>query len=955
MSKLKQKQRIYPYNFGRVFFPDCDNPIPDQILFQPLGNHVGNVIKLVRLWNKHDFTSEYESSLKRVEEAAKIHDMAKPQKFSLQVQTTKKDKFKKYIYSFRGHRFEAKHPDKWTETLAKGHHNFSTDCVTRDTYELRKKTEYQQILDIDNLAYAKELYILEMCDQIEAELACRVLDDEKQAEERTFMEYTIKKSLSSSNIYQIDPYPFNDNLENIELTFKYWVFTLSEENKHELQHIIDEQEDNKLGKTLDNIVKNWWKSIQGKPSNKESITIQLKPDQSIDFAIKKDCDYWYQNLTQFKTNDQPLNPIAFNCDYWYQNLTQFKTPNPMQRKVFTAITNNEDIAVLLKASTGVGKLEAVLIPTLALGYRLILPLPARSLLQDHQERIENYLKELSKLYPQREFSLVVDTGSQMYRYIYFNGEKVPSRASNPRRHLYKGDVILTTLDKFMYRYFGYGDKQKSLIFPLRINDNQNKTLICFDEAHSYDDLAFTNFCNLVQALYEAGRNLVLMTATLPEKHLQRFDYLKEGLIDYIENVDNQEKLDKFIEQNLKQPYPNQKKLQWKSEIKIQESEEEDNHDNFKQEFTKIILNEWKSEKNYRIIAVVETVKDAVEIYKKVKQELTTNSDDEGRFLFLYHGRISDTPKDKEDKNYQYSRSGIYRQIKQRDDDKKPYLIITTSAIEVGCDLNSKTLITQLCPPENLIQRAGRCNRKGNIANAKVIIIGDSIPDFLNTNTLTDSELELYQNKLRSLNNKNFNAPEIMKCVSETQQVDDYRVVELFSQLQDYVYQGDLTCKPTHEKGLVITRSWIPSATLIYDDGSHGDNTHKMPQITVPLDRLTIKSDQETGKSNQYANVTVEESYYDKEATRWKTRTLTWGNAYQKNIIVKINKNHDGAVFYDGKSEQEYEYNSEFGLVDLPGVFIKWNKDKTNNFEQRLEYKEGDKTIAVINYITPIND
>ncbi|WP_396231971.1 hypothetical protein [Geminocystis sp. GBBB08] len=37
-------------------------------------------------------------------------------------------------------------------------------------------------------------------------------------------------------------------------------------------------------------------------------------------------------------------------------------------------------------------------------------------------------------------------------------------------------------------------------------------------------------------------------------------------------------------------------------------------------------------------------------------------------------------------------------------------------MEVGCDLNCKTLITQLCPPENLIQRAGRCNRKGNIVN-----------------------------------------------------------------------------------------------------------------------------------------------------------------------------------------------------------------------------------------------
>jgi CRISPR-associated endonuclease/helicase Cas3 len=918
MSKSPENQRKYPYNFGRVFFPDFNNPIPDKILFQPLGNHGGNVIKLVRFWNPDDFPCE--SSLMRVKEAAKIHDMGKPQKFKLDVQTTKKGKFKKYIYSFRGHRYLATHKDIWIQTLAQGHHDFSTDCVTNDAYKLRKYTPYQQILENDNLAYAKELYILEMCDQIEAELACRIFDDKEQAEERTFMEYTI--SLEQENIYRIDPYPFSTELASIELTFESWIFTLSEENKQELQKLIDKKEEDKLGKTLDEIVENWWQEEKASPPKQKPITITLKPYQSINSELIKDCDYWYQNLTKF----------------------QF--PNPMQRDVFTAITNSEDIALLLKAPTGIGKLEAVLIPSLALGYRLILPLPARSLLEDHQQRIENYLKRLSKLHTHREFSLVVDTGSQIYRYIYVNGEKVPSRAKNPRRHLYKGDVILTTLDKFMYRYFGYGDQQKSFVFPLRINDNQKKTLICFDEAHNYEKLAFTNFANLVQALYEAGRNLVLMTATLSEKHLQRFDYLQEGLIDYIDKENNRVKLNTFLEKNLKQSYPNQKTLYWKSEIQIEQSDDEFNN-KFQEEFTNLILNEWKSEQDHRIIAVVETVKDAVVIYQKVKEKLSTNLDNEERFLFLYHGRISDTPKNEKDKNYQFSRSGIYQQIKQRDDQEKPYIIITTGAIEVGCDLNSKTLITQLCPPENLIQRAGRCNRKGNIPNAKVIIIGDSIPDFINT--LTELELEIYQDKLRLLDTKNFNVKEIMKCVSQIQQVDDYRVIELFSQLQNYVYQGDLTSKPSHEKGLVITRSWTPSVTLIYDDGNLDKQEYEKPQITVPIDRLIIKENQETGESNQYANTNVYETYYDQETTHWGTKSLTWGSAYGKNIIIKINQSQEGADFYE--NFLEYQYNPELGFVELPGVFAKW---KPNNFEQKLGYKEADKTI-VINYIISINE
>ncbi|MFM6400941.1 hypothetical protein, partial [Planktothrix sp.] len=138
-------------------------------------------------------------------------------------------------------------------------------------------------------------------------------------------------------------------------------------------------------------------------------------------------------------------------------------------------------------------------------------------------RIQEYLKQLSTYFPNREIALVIDTGSQMYRYVYQNGHDITDTLKiNLRRHLYKGDVILTTIDKFMYRYFGFGDKQKSFIFPLRIHreSKNNKTLICFDEPHTYDDISFTNFQSLVQSLYEAGRSLILMTATLPKEHYQ---------------------------------------------------------------------------------------------------------------------------------------------------------------------------------------------------------------------------------------------------------------------------------------------------------------------------------------------------------------------------------------------------------------------------------------------------
>ena len=441
--------------------------------------------------------------------------------------------------------------------------------------------------------------------------------------------------------------------------------------------------------------------------------------------------------------------------------------------------------------------------------------------------------------------------------------------------------------------------------------HREKTLICFDEAHSYDEISFTNFHSLVKSLYEAGRSLILMTATMPKEHLERFDYLE--LIDYIDEPEQAEQLREFQRKILNQPHLNQRGFEWNSGI----GRDSENPEIFQNEFAQIIIQEWQAKPNRKIIAVVERVKDAAAIYQEVNKHLGDNTDTLGRFLFLYHGRIADQ-----------IRPNIYKQLQERDAKNQPYILITTSAIEVGCDLNAEVLISEICPPENLIQRAGRCNRKGNIPDAKVVVIGNSIPDF--ANTLDEAGWQTYQETLRSL--EQFNAQEIGKSISRSEQVDDYRVVELFSMLHDYVYGADLTCKPAHEKGLVITRSWTPSATLVY---RKGEISHK---ITVPLDRL-IKNE-----NNEYANTLVYEHYYNPETTRWDLRNLGWGSAYLKDIVIELHANNEGAAMYDGKPE--YEYEQELGFVKLPGVFIKL---KTTDFDEKLLYKHTNNKSAIITY------
>lgn len=891
MPKRKTQR---PYIFGRVFFPGEEKPNLNEVRLQPLGDHVGNVRRLVKQWENFPC----QDSLARVLKAADLHDMGKPQQFSIQVNTNAKGKFKNYIYSFRGHRFLAKSDDAWAQALARGHHDFSVGDISRDAYELRKESAYAAILNQNPLAYAEELYILEMCDQIEAELACRILGDEQQAESRTFMDYTISEE--GKGAYLLDPWPFRH--PQIELKFHYWSKQLTDDEKSELAKLCSRNEDDKLGTTLDRIVKNWWhQQIQ----NPKAFTVKavIKPA----FVEKAEC---------------------LNSEQIYQQLARF-SPNPMQDDVFRAICSSDNPALLVKGPTGTGKTESILFPALAKGYRLFLPLPARSLLEDQKDRIERYLLKFSEL-PEnqnREVSLVVDTGSQMYRWVYQNGKDITKDLNiNLRRHLYKGDVILTTLDKFLYRYFSFGDQQKSFVFPLRIH--RSKTLICFDEAHSYDDISFTNFQSLVRSLYEAGRSLVLMTATMPQQLVESFDYLET--IDYVDNEEHVQTLREYQEQTLKRPYLNQRSFRWIDDI----SRDNEHPEGFQTRFAQLIHDEWNAQPNRRILAVVQTVRDAADIYTSLKSKIEDGSSE--RRLFLYHGRLADQ-----------ERPRIYEEIQKRDSGGQPYVLITTSAIEVGCDLNAETLISQICPPENLIQRAGRCNRRGDVPDAKVILVGDRIPEFINS--LDEAGWETYQNTLKDLDT--FDTKRIGACVSRPKHIDDYRVVEIFSMLHDYVYGADLTCQPSYEKGLVITRSWTPSATLIFDDGEQGDwekNFSQLPKVSVPLDRLLLKK--EEGQAiNQYANVDVYERIYDKDTTRWLIVPLRWGSAYTKDIVIRIGADHSGAQY--GTSEP-YKYDPDIGFVELPGIFTKIR----SNFDEKLLYQPSEsqqRKSVIITYVKPL--
>lgn len=554
----------------------------------------------------------------------------------------------------------------------------------------------------------------------------------------------------------------------------------------------------------------------------------------------------------------------------YKQITEFDNPNPMQREVWSHIYGDEwGVGLLLKAPTGSGKTEAVSVPALASGERrLIMVYPTRSLVDDQIKRFQRMLAARSE-HVERALVLVVDTGTKSRRYAWRNGKEIKLPAGSPRRHLYQGDVIVTTLDKFLYRFFGFGEPKKSYIFPMRIHYGARKTLICFDEAHAYDDVAFTNFGRLVKTLYEKGQDVALMTATMPPEFAREFDYL--NCVDFIEDVDPRQALTEFTINHFPKRVHPEKRLSYLltpvdpiAEGEISPAVE-----------TMIQIAQDRYAADKRIIVTAERVKDAAAVYHTL----------EGKYaqVLLYHGRLTSK-----------RRTFVYDQLLRLEKQNKGYVLVSTSAIEVGCDLNAHVLITQLCDPERLIQRTGRCNRKQEMTDAQVIVVGDNIPKWLTG--LQPQDFERYQAVLEGQNGQPLNVLDLAHCIQKHPN-PDYRVEMMFNMLYEYVYEARLENKGLHDRGLVITRSWEPSLTLCtgYDKG------HPLNAIQVPMRRCVAGKDEPLTPMAWVCKRT-----FDRREHKYQIEALRpYECAYSVDVIVEL---------------QNYPFDETMGYVDIPQVF-----------------------------------
>jgi len=567
----------------------------------------------------------------------------------------------------------------------------------------------------------------------------------------------------------------------------------------------------------------------------------------------------------------------------------------MQAAMWQRVTS-DDCAVLLKSPTGSGKTEAVVAPSLAMERRLFMVYPARSLVEDQIRRIEKTFKRLSQ--GGKRLSLVVDTGGQSARRLFENGEEVTDRQFNSRRHLYDGDVIVTTLDKFLHRFFGFGDERKGYIFPFRIFHGLRRNLFVFDEAHIYEDTAFTNFVRLIKALYTANLDVVVMTATMPETYAAELAFLNETL-DFVN--ERRAELDEWERQR----HPQADFAKMLGYVSLSDKTLLD-----------AVVEQARTRQadNKRLIVTVETVADAVKVGEQLGKPL------------LYHGRMDG-----------WQRRKVYGELKQREESGKGYTLVTTSAIEVGCDLNADCLITEICNPASLMQRAGRCNRRGDRHGAEVVVVGNGIQKFLRD--ISEEQEAKFIAALQAKTGNPFNPADFLGFM-QRDVAFDYRAEILFDMLFEYVYEGRLENKPLHDKGLVVTRSWEPSVTLT-------TNKEKMSHaVSVPISRCVARTDAEKEK---WKECRVYLRYFHKRGNEYDVtfKELQWGGcAYFRDLVIEASL-----------PDQEQ------GWVEIPKPFIRGYREgyretvryprKEGSGEARLFYlrwqpeEEEQETTAVV--------
>ncbi|MBV9848077.1 MAG: hypothetical protein JO250_00170 [Armatimonadetes bacterium] len=358
-------------------------------------------------------------------------------------------------------------------------------------------------------------------------------------------------------------------------------------------------------------------------------------------------------------------------------------PAEWQVALYARLSQPEaDAGDLLLAPDGAGKTEAVLIPSLGFRrggapHRLFLIGPDGSPLDEPLCRLTPYLRAwVGADETPRTLCLDYaedDADGNVCRRFFPDGTEDPHIETNPLEA--DVDLILTTFSRFQSLFFGAGGVH-ALPSGLPTEDaehHQRRDLFFFDEAHSYQPDAFARFHRLVEFLFAEDNDIFVASTTMPPAYQEELSFL--DVIRVPERPDA----------------PARTLAHVPAADPLAEIEARIRREYFQ---------------NARVFGVTESVADAESLYARLASSYPHS-------VYLYHPSL---PAD--------ARRRTYAQLRELEKEGEGYLLLTTGDALESSDLDATVLLSTLCPPENLIRRAGRCNRRGEMPSGQLVLVGD---------------------------------------------------------------------------------------------------------------------------------------------------------------------------------------------------------------------------------------
>lgn len=376
-----------------------------------------------------------------------------------------------------------------------------------------------------------------------------------------------------------------------------------------------------------------------------------------------------------------------------------------------------DLGSLLLTPTGAGKTEAVVVPALGTHRggaprRLFLIGPDGSPLDDYLYRLVPYLKA-SVQGDETPRTLCVDVSdddasadhasANLCRRFFPSGEEDPHVETNPLEA--DVDLVLTTFSRFRALFFGSGGIH-ALPSALLGSDGVSirRDLFFFDEAHGYAPEAFAQFHRLVEFLFAEDNDVVVGSTTMPADLQEELSFLDAirvptGAGAGRRTLTHAPAADPLaaIETRIRRAYY----------------------------------------QNARVVGVTETEADAETLHARLAASYPHS-------VYLYHA--GQEPE---------ARRRIYAQLRELEKEGEGYLLLTTGGTLETSDLDATVLFSTLCSPESLIRRAGRCNRRGDLPDAQVFLVGDALGPA--ARAVLPRQAEAYLSALRAQTDTPFDA------------------------------------------------------------------------------------------------------------------------------------------------------------------------------------------------------